>query len=169
MRTGQGSRSIGPGAAAFDHNASGMSSAEVQDRELADAVRRAVDGGVGVVLAADAVFDGRAIGLIEPYDDLNEASGESIGLVGGRPDADGVLRRYPAYWQDQEGRFVYGLALVAVAKDLGGSLPEAPLDHGDVLLGAVTLVKVNRGRFLAKFQGPPGTHPTFTGRAVLMA
>ena len=169
VRTAQGTRSIGPGAAAFDHIASGMSSAEVQDRELADAVRRAVDGGVGVVLAADAVFDGRAIGLIEPYAGLGQASGNSIGLVGVRTDADGVLRRYPAYWQDKEGRFVYGLALAAVAKDLGVSLPEAPLDNGDVLLGAETLVKVNRGRFLVNFQGPPGTYPTFTARDVLRA
>jgi len=169
VRTPEGTRTIGPGTAAFDHIASGMSSAEIQDRELADAVQRAVDSGIAVVLAADAVFDGRAIGLIEPYDDLNEASGESIGLVGVRTDADGVLRRYPAYWQDKEGRFVYGLALAAVAKDLGVSLPEAPLDNGDLLIGADTLVKVNNGRFLVNFQGPPGTYPTFTARDVLRA
>jgi len=169
VRTAQGTRSIGPGSEAFDHIASGMSSANVQDRELADAVRRAVDGGVGVVLAANAVFDGGAIGLVEPYADLSQASGNSIGLVGARTDADGVLRRYPSYWRDKEGRFVYGLALAAVAKDRGVSLPEAPLDNGDVLLGEEILVKVDKGRFLVNFQGPPGTHPTFTARDVLRA
>ena len=169
VRTEKGTLSIGPGDAGFDHIASGTSSAEIQDRELADAVQRAVDSGVAVVLAADAVFDGRAIGLIEPYAGLSQASGNSIGLVGVRTDADGVLRRYPSYWQDKEGRFVYGLALAAVAKDLGVSLPEAPLDNGDLLIGADTLVKVNNGRFLVNFQGPPGTYPTFTARDVLRA
>lgn len=169
VRTAQGTRSIGPGTAAFDHIASGMSSANVQDRELADAVRRAVDGGVAVVLAAEIVFDARAIGLVEPYAGLDQAAGNSIGLVGIQTDADGVLRRYPAYWRDQEGRFVYGLALAAVAKARGVSLPEAPLENGDVLLGEETLVKVDKGRFLVNFQGPPGTYPTYTARDVLMA
>ena len=76
VRTAQGTQSIGPGSAAFDRIASGMSSAEVQDREL-----------------ADALFDGRAIGLVEPYADLGQASGNSIGPVGVRTDADGGLRR----------------------------------------------------------------------------
>ena len=59
-------------------------------------------------------------------------AGGSLGLVGVRLDQDGVLRRYIPFGQDKEGRFVYSLALEAVAKLQGADLPNRPLAGGDV-------------------------------------
>ena len=59
----QGDEFFGPGTPGFDRISSGRKSAIDQDMELADAVRRAIDSGVDVVLAATVVVPGgRGIG-----------------------------------------------------------------------------------------------------------
>jgi adenylate cyclase len=145
----------------------GADSAREQDLELARAVRRAVDNGVAVVLAGQPVTGRGVVGVTEPYRDLAAASRGSIGLVGIRPDADGVLRQYLPYWRDKDGNFVYGLALVAAAQFKGAGLPAAPSSNGDVPIAPGLLVKASGGWFLVNFPGPPGTHQTLIARDVL--
>jgi len=99
--TSQGAVVIGPGDPGFDGIAAGAESAQAQDLGLAAAVQRARDNGVGIVLAAQAIADGRFVGLAEPYPSLNQAAGGSLGLVGIRTDSDGVLRNYLPYGQDK--------------------------------------------------------------------
>lgn len=123
IRTSQGSVVIGQGHPGFDSITVGAQAAEAQDLELAAAVQRARNNGVGVVLAAQAISGGRFVGLIEPYPSLNRSAGGSLGLVGIRTDPDGGLRSYLPYSQDKDGNFVYGLALAAVAQFQGEPLP----------------------------------------------
>jgi adenylate cyclase len=167
VQTRDGTQVIGPGPAGFDRIARGADSARAQDLELARAVQRAADNGVAVVLAAQAVSQEGVAGVAEPYQELAAASGESIGLVGVRPDADGVLRRYLPYGRDKDGNFVYGLALMAIAQFKGTALPASPAPNGDVSIGPDLLVKVSGGQFLVDFPGPPGTHQTYVARDVL--
>ena len=167
IQTRQGTQVIGPGTPAFDLIASGADSARAQDLELAAAVRRAIDNGVEVVLAAQTVSGKGVSGLAEPYPELADAANNSLGLVGVRLDADGVLRRYIPYGRDKDGRFIYGLALQGVAKLKGIELPARPLANGDVPIGEDSVVKVRDGRFLVNFSGPPGTHPALTAGDVL--
>ncbi len=94
-------------------------------------------------------------------------AGGSLGLVGVRLDQDGVLRRYIPFGQDKEGRFVYSLALEAVAKLQGADLPNRPLAGGDVQFRGGARVKVPGGRFLVNFRGGPGTYPTWQAGDVL--
>lgn len=162
-----GSRVIGPGNEGFDQIALGTASADAQDRELAEAVAKAVRSGVPVVLAAQRVTGTGIQGLSRPYRSLLDASEDDLGLVGVRMDEDGVLRRYLPYGLDENGEFVYGLALSAVARYLGVPLPRAPLANGDVLIGQDTLVNVEDGNFLVNFPGPPGTHLTINAGDVL--
>ena len=166
IQTSQGTVVIGPGHPGFDSIAAGADSAEAQDLELAAAVQRARDNGVGVVLAAQAIADGRFAGLAEPYPSLNQAAGGSLGLVGIRTDTDGVLRSYLPYSRDKNGKFIYGLALAAVATFQGAPLPVQPLPNGDVQIGDLR-IPVDDGRFLVNFPGPPGTHPTYVALDVL--
>lgn len=167
IQTAKGTRVIGPGAPGFDQIVAGANSARAQDLELANAVQRAVDNGVRVVLAANTISNGGQVGLAEPYSLLASAAGDSLGLVGVRVDGDGVLRRYLPYGRDQNGEFVYGLSLVAVTEFTGVELPERPLPNGHVPLGEDLLVKVTDGRFLVNFRGPSGTYPTYIARDVL--
>jgi len=167
IQTREGTQVIGPGTPGFDRIVAGADSARAQDLELARAVRRAVDSGVAVVLAGQSVSGIGVAGVTEPYRELAAASGGSIGLVGIRPDADGVLRRYLPYGRDKDGNFVYGLALVAAAQLKGTGLPAAPAPNGDVPIAPDLLVKVSGGQFLVNFPGPPGTHQTFVARDVL--
>jgi len=167
IQTREGTQVIGPGSPGFDRIATGADSARAQDLELARAVRRAVDNGVAVVLAAQTASKEGVAGVVEPYRGLATESGGSIGLVGIRPDADGVLRKYIPYGRDKDGNFVYGLALVAIAQFRGATLPAAPAPNGDVPIAPSPLVKVSGGQFLVNFPGPPGTHPTFVARDVL--
>ena len=51
----EGVRVIGPGNAAFDQIVLGAASGEAQDRELAEAVGRAMEMGIPVILAAQTV------------------------------------------------------------------------------------------------------------------
>ncbi|MEE8465100.1 MAG: adenylate/guanylate cyclase domain-containing protein, partial [Dehalococcoidia bacterium] len=166
IQTSQGTVVIGPGDSGFDSVAAGAQSAEAQDLELAAAVQRARDSGVGIVLAAQAVSGDRFVGITEPYPALNQAAGGSLGFVGIRTDSDGVLRNYLPYAQDKEGGFVYGLALAAVAQFRGAPLPGQPLSGGDVQIGNLR-VPVDDGRFLVNFRGPPGTHPALVSLDVL--
>ena len=167
IQTAEGPRVIGPGNRSFDLIASGATSARAQDQELADAVQRARDNGVGVVLAAQTISGKGVVGLAEPYPSLASAAGNSLGLVGIRVDADGVLRNYLPYGQDKEGKFVYGLALAAVAQFKGVDLPARPLSNGDVAIGEDLLVEISEGQFLVNFRGPPDTHPTFIAGRIL--
>ena len=167
VQSREGTQAIGPGSPGFDRIALGAGSARAQDLELARAVQRAVDNGVAVVLAAQSVSGKGVAGVVGPYRDLAAASGGSIGLVGVRPDADGVIRRYLPYGRDKDGNFVYGLSLVAAAQFKGTPLPEAPSPNGDVPIAPGLLVKVSGGQFLVNFPGPPGTHQTLAARDVL--
>ena len=141
-------------------------SAEAKDQELAEAVSRALDNGIYVVLAAQTVSGLGTRGLTLPYPSLAQAiSGDSkgsIGLVGVRLDRDGVLRRYLPYGVDQNGEFIYGFALNAVAGYQGVELSETPALGGDVIIGGLPTVRVKDGEFLVNYPGPPGTHPTIT-------
>ena len=166
VQTREGTRVIGPGTPGFDRISLGAKSARFQDLELADAVRRAVENGTDVVLAAQTVSGMRVVGLTEPYPEL-AAAGGSLGLVGIRLDNDGVLRKYLPYGRDKEGRFHYGIALVAVANYLKSELPDRPLPNGDVLLGNSSPIRVTDGQFLVNFRGPPGTHPTWPALDIL--
>ena len=166
IQTSQGTVVIGPGHPGFDSIAAGTESAEAQDLELAGAVRRARDNGVGVVLAIQTISDGRFVGLIEPYPSLNQAAGGSLGFAGIRTDSDGVLRNYLPYSRDKDGNFVYGLALAAVAQFQGVTLPRQPLSSGDVQIGDLR-IPVDDGKFLVNFRGPPGSYPTFVSLDVL--
>lgn len=166
VQTREGTKVIGPGTPGFDQIVSGADSARAQDLELASAIRRSVDKGVPVVLAAQIISRPGVTGLVEPYQELAE-SGGSIGLVGVLPDADGVLRRYVTYGQNKDGEFVYGLALIAVAEFKGVELPDAPAPGGDVPIGDDLVVKVDDGQFMINFRGPPGTHSTLLARDIL--
>ena len=134
---------MGPGNAAFDQLVLGSASAEAQDRELAEAVGRAVDMGIPVLLAAQTVSGNGVQGLSRPYTELLESAGGYVGLVGVRTDDDGVLRRYIPYGLDEEGEIVYGLALEAVASYLGVTLPSATLPDGGVPIGDDTVYKLS--------------------------
>ena len=157
----------------------GLELANKQDQELADAVRRAVDSGVDVVLAVQAITERRYIGIRDIgkgligidtlYPGLAEAVDDSLGLSGISQDGDGVLRRYIPYGQDNDERHIYALALKAVAYYKNTKLPERPLPNGDVLLGDGTLIDLNDGQFLVNFRGGPGTYPIFTSRQILRA
>ena len=157
---------IGPGSVGFDQISVGANSARLQDQELANAVRHAASNGVSVVLAAQHILESSVAGLVEPYPELATAGG-SLGLVGVRPDVDGVLRRYSPYGRDKDGDFVYGLALVAVAEFKEADLPEAPEPNGNVILNDGLLAKVVDGQFMVNFTGPPGTHSTLFARDLL--
>ena len=167
IQSRRGTQVIGPGTPAFELVASGAELAQAQDLELAVAVRDAIENGVAVVLAAQTVSGKGVTGLVNPYPDLANASNNSIGLVGVRLDADGVLRRYIPYGQDKDGRFIYGLALQGVARLKGIELPDRPLVNGDVPIGQDSVVKVRDGRFVVNFSGPPGTYPTWSAGEVL--
>ena len=167
IQTPEGSRVIGPGNTAFDQIVLGAASAEAQDRELAEAVGRAVGLGIPVILAAQTVSGSGVRGLSQPYDALVEAAGGSVGLVGVRTDDDGVLRRYIPYGLDEEGDLVYGLALEAVASYLEVALPSNTLLNGDVPINNETVVAVEQGGFLVNFPGPPGTHATINAGDIL--
>jgi len=166
VQTRAGTRVIGPGNPGFDLISSGAQLAKSQDLELADSVRRAVDDGIPVILAAQTVSGKRVVGLSEPYPEL-AAAGGTLGLTGVRLDRDGVLRRYIPYGQDKEGRLVYGMALESVAKLQGASLPDRPLAGGDVPLDGGSMVKAPGGQFLVNFRGGPGTYPTWQAGDVL--
>jgi adenylate cyclase len=166
VQTREGTQTIGPGNPGFDLISSGAASAKSQDLELANSVRRAIENGAHVVLAAQTVSGKRVAGVSEPYPEL-AAAGGTLGLVGVRLDSDGVLRRYIPYGQDKEGRFVYAMALESVAKLQGADLPDSPLASGDVLLGGGSRVKAPGGRFLVNFRGGPGTYPTWQAGNVL--
>ena len=163
VRNQDGVRVIGPGSPAFDEAALGTASAKAQDQELANAVARALDNGVSVVLSAQTVFGIGTNGLARPYPSLaqsiNNDSRGSLGLVGVRMDQDGVLRRYLPYGVDQNGDFIYGLALNVVAQYQGVELPETPVPGGNVLIGGLETVQVKDWEFLVNYPGPPGTHP----------
>ena len=167
IQSRDGTQVVGPGSPFFDHIISGTDSPRAQDLELADAVQQAIGNGVAVVLAAEVISDGRVVGLAEPYPALSAAAGDSIGLVGIRLDADGVLRRHLPYGLDKDGGFIYSLALTAVAEFRGLDLPETPLANGDVQLGDDLLVKIDNGQFLINLPGPPGTNPVIVARDVL--
>ncbi|NQW24480.1 MAG: adenylate/guanylate cyclase domain-containing protein [SAR202 cluster bacterium] len=160
IQSPDGLRVIGPGNDAFDKIVLGSASAEAQDQELADAVGRAVDMGVPVILSAQTVSGMGVRGLSQPYDALLESAGGSIGLVGVRTDDDGVLRRYIPYGLDADGNLVYGLAIEAVARYLDATLPSTILPGGDVPIGSDTVIAINDGSFQVNFPGPPGTHLT---------
>ena len=163
----EGVRVIGPGNDAFDQIVQGSESAAAQDRELAVAVGRAVDSGVPVILAAQTISVSGVRGLSRPYDALLESADGHLGLVGVRTDEDGVLRRYIPYGQDENGEFVYGLALEAVACFLGVPLPSRPSQGGDLPIGSDLVLAVDGGGFLVNFPGPPGTHFTVNAGVIL--
>ncbi|MFQ6028843.1 MAG: CHASE2 domain-containing protein [Dehalococcoidia bacterium] len=167
IQTEEGSREIGPGFPGFDEIVSGTSAARAQDQELADAIQGALNQGVAVVLGSQTITRNGVAGLVEPYPELSTVAGDSIGLVGVRLDDDGVLRRYLPYGRDKEGKFIYSLALAAVAASKGADLPVTPLSNGDVPLGDDLRVKVADGRFYVNFMSPPGTYPTFNAREVM--
>ncbi|MFQ6027170.1 MAG: CHASE2 domain-containing protein, partial [Dehalococcoidia bacterium] len=167
VRTEAGRQEIGPGFPGFDEIVSGTSSARDQDLELANAVQGALNNGVGVVLGSQTISRNGVAGLVELYPNLSAVAGDSIGLVGIRLDGDGVLRRYLPYGRDHDGKFLYGLALAAVAESKRVDLPETPLPTGDVPLGDDHTVKVADGRFYVDFLGPPGSYPTFIARDLL--
>ena len=162
-----GTQVVGPETSGFEFLVSSEDSAQVQDKELAAAVRRAVDDGIEVIMAAQTVSGTGVSGLNAPYAELSTASDQSVGLVGIRSDGDGVLRSYIPYGRDDEGGFVYGLALEGVARLKGVELPTQPLHNGDVPIGEDLLVKVSRGSFLVNFNGPPGTYPTWSAGEIL--
>ena len=157
---------MGPGTPGFDEIVSVADSARAQDLELAGAIRRTVENGVQVVLAAQNISRPGVTGLVEPYQELADSDG-SFRLVGVLPERDGVLRRYVAYGQDKDGEFVYGLALAAVAKFKAVELPTPPAPSGNVSIGEDLVVKVANGQFMVNFRGPPGTHPTLVARDIL--
>jgi len=155
----QGTTVIGPGSPGFDELALGAAGARKQDLELATSVARAVDQGIDVVLAAQAIgYETGLAGLAEPYTELAFASRGAIGLVGVKPDSDGVLRNYLPYGLDKDGGFVYGLALVGVARFNDIELPRTPLSNGDIPLPNGMMIHVDDGQFRVNFQGGPGTH-----------
>ena len=166
VRTRERTQTIGPGNPGFDLVSSGAASAKSQDRELADSVRRAVQNGVHVILAAQTASGKQVAGVSGPYPEL-AAAGGTLGLVGVRLDSDGVLRRYIPYGQDKEGLFIYAMALESVAKLQGVDVPVSPLAGGDVLLEGGSRVKAPGGRFLVNFRGGPGTYPTLQAGDVL--
>jgi CHASE2 domain-containing sensor protein len=166
VQTPEGTREIGPGFPGFDEIVSGTSSARQQDQELANAIRESQNNGVAVVLGSQSISRNGVAGVAELYPELAEVAGDSIGLVGLRLDQDGTLRRYLPYGRDQEGEFVYGLALAAVAESMRVDLPRRPLPDGDVPLGN-RRVEVADGQFLVDFAGPPGSYPTFIARDLL--
>ena len=167
IQTPEGIRVIGPGNTAFDQIVLGAASAAAQDRELAEAVGRAVESGIPVILAAQTVSGTGVQGLSQPYDELVEAAGGSLGLVGVRTDDDGVLRRYIPYGLDEDGQLVYSLALEAVASYLQVDLPLSTSPNGDVAIGDDHHIAVDRGGFLVNFPGPPGTHDTVNAGDIL--
>ena len=166
VRNENGIRVIGPGNLALSEAAVDATSGKAQDQELADAVSRAMDAGIRVVLAAHTVSGLDIRGLTLPYPSLAQAiSGDSrgsLGLVGVRMDRDGVLRHYLPYGVDQNSRFIYGFALNAVAAYQEVRLPQTPAPGGDVIIGGLPTVRVNDGEFMVNYPGPPGTHPTIT-------
>ena len=166
IQSREGTQEIGPGSTGFDNIVTGADSARVQDMELADAVRKAGDNGVPVVLAAQNISKEGVTGLVEPYPELAQAGG-SLGLVGVRPDGDGVLRKYLPYSRDKDGNFIYGLALVAVAEFSEAELPEKPAPGGDVPIGDHLVVDIVDGQFRVNFRGPPGTYPAPVARDIL--
>ena len=167
VQSSYGTQVVGPGTSGFEFLVSDENSAQVQDMELAAAVRRAVDDGVEVIMAAQTVSGTGVRGLNAPYAELSSASDKSVGLVGIQSDGDGVLRRYIPYGRDDEGGFIYGLALEGVARLKGVTLPTQPLRNGDVPIGGDLLVKVSGGSFLVNFNGPPGTYPTWSAGEIL--
>lgn len=167
IKNQEGVRVIGPGNDAFDQIVRGSASAEAQDRELAEAVGRAVEMGVPVILAAQTISGSGVQGLSRPYEALFESAGGHLGLVGVRTDSDGVLRRYIPYGQDENGEFVYGMALEAVASYLGAPLPATPSPGGEVPIEGDTVIAVDDGKFLVNFPGPPGTHFTVNAGDIL--
>ena len=167
IQNSEGTKVFGPGNPAFDQLTSGAAVAREQDLELAAAVSRAVDNGIGVVLAAQTIADTGLAGLAEPYPELISASGRTIGLVGVKPDSDGVLRNYVPYGLDQDGVFVYGLSLVAMASFNDFDLPRTPSPNGDILLPNGLRIQVEDGQFPLNFQGGPGTHLTINAGDLL--
>ena len=167
IQNSEGTTVIGPGNPAYDQLASGAADAREQDLELAAAVSRAVDNGIGVVLAAQTITDTGLTGLAEPYPELASASGRTIGLVGVKPDSDGVLRNYVPYGLDQNGVFVYGLSLVVMARFNDFDLPDTPMPNGDILLPNGLRIEVDDGQFPLNFQGGPGTHLTINAGDLL--
>ena len=167
VQSSHGTQVVGPGTSGFEFLVSGEGSGRVQDMELAEAVGRAVDGGVEVILAAQTVSGTGVMGLNAPYAELLNVSNKSVGLVGIRSDGDGVLRSYIPYGRDDEGGFIYGLALEGVARLKGLPLPSRPLPNGDVPIGEDLLVKVSEGSFLVNFNGPPGRHLTWSAGEIL--
>ena len=167
IQDAQGTHVIGPGSPAFDLLADSADSARRQDLELADAIQRANERGIGIVVAAGNISGGAVVGLSEPYDELTEAAGGSIGLVAVQTDTDGSLRRYIPYGQNKEGQLVYSLSLATVAKFRGVDLPARPLPNGNVPLGPDLMVEVDQGSFLVNYPGPPGTYPALTALQVL--
>lgn len=163
----EGTTIIGPGSPEFDELNSGAAAAREQDLELATAVARAVDQGIDIALAAQAITNTGMAGITEPYSELAAASGGTIGLVGVRPDSDGVLRRYIPYALDKDGGFIYELSLVAVAKFNNFELPQTPLPNGDIPLSNGLLIKVKDGQFPLNFRGGAGTHLTLTAGDLL--
>jgi len=119
------------------------------------------------VLAADSVYGGSVVGLTEPYSELADAAGHSLGLVSIQTDLDGALRRYIPSRRTKDGQFIYGLALAAIAESRHIKLPDTPSDNGEVRLGENLSVPVTDGPFLVNFRGPPGTHRTLNARQVL--
>ncbi|MCH8279843.1 MAG: CHASE2 domain-containing protein [Chloroflexi bacterium] len=167
VKNPEGTLVIGPGVPVFDQIVAGRDSARSQDLELANAVRRAIEDGVPVVLAAQTVSGIRVSGLDEPYPELLDAAGGSVGLVGILSDSDGVLRRYLPYGRDKDGAYVYALGLAAVANFEQATLPRSPLDNGDVPIGDSTLVRARDGSFLVNFRGPPGIYTTSSAGEIL--
>lgn len=126
-----------------------------------------MESGIPVILAAQTVSGTGVQGLSQPYDELVEAAGGSLGLVGVRTDDDGVLRRYIPYGLDEDGQLVYSLALEAVASYLQVDLPLSTSPNGDVAIGGDHHIALDRGGFLVNFPGPPGTHDTVNAGDIL--
>lgn len=145
---------------------SGRESAEAQDQELADAISKARGNGIAVVLAVHAIVATNTVGVTGHYKVLEEAGGTK-GLVGVRPDRDGVVRRYICCGRDEDLKFVYGMALAAAAHFKGVDLPEKPSADGDIPIGDDVVVQAPDGLFLINFRGPAGTYPIFSARDIL--
>lgn len=167
VRNRDGVSRIGPGTPAFDNIVSGTNEAELQDLELVNAMLSAKERGVKIVMASHTITDEGVIGLARPFPALNDATGDSLGLVGIRLDSDGILRRYIPYGRDENGEFQYAMALVAIAAYAGAPLPDAPSPNGDVPLSDNRLAIIQNGSFLVNFRGPPGTQTTFDALDVL--
>jgi adenylate cyclase len=153
-----------PGQPGIAQIAAGLDAARAQDRELASAVKGAIGQGVDVVLATDLISNGNMFGVTRPYQELATAGGNTVGLVGVRPDRDGVLRMYLTYGLDQDEQFVYGLAPVAASKFKGVELPERPYDAS---FAGDFRSEVSNSQLLVNFKGPSGTYSTITALDVL--